>query len=276
MNHSMMSNDPYQYYSVAEVHYVPVVDHSIDKLRRRSSRFLSCYLFSLALAFFCVSIAGFAPLWTVASLRGSGSVFLVDFNVDFNIGSGIWVKDVCFGGSVPSSVDVLAKFGISCDGTSALDGCEFDENGREVNGNDECTRLRAAEALSTIAIFCTIAALFIGCCSTADSRMRLGFACLFTLLAVFSSIAVLGIMKETNMMDKEFGCVNIVGAEVCYDKGPSLILQTLGVLSLFAGLVNFMICGILSSKARRLEEAARMTPAVTGIRYAVPAGVVVV
>jgi len=196
---------------------------------------------------------------------------MVDFTVDFDVGTGIWMKNVCFGGSVPDE-DVLKRFGLSCEGTSTLDGCEFDEDGRDVNGNEEGTRIRAAEVLSVFSLACAFLGLLAACCATPGSVMRIAFASLFSVLTLSSAIFVIEIMNESQMMDKNFSCHDVFGADLCFRIGPSKTLQLLGITLSILSVSLFMTSSCMSRRARMLSEFSAFDQQ----RYAVPAGVVVV
>lgn len=221
-------NDNFVYYTLVESsteynNNINNIDRDVAlndyyRLMKKSNKFFSCSSFCLIMSFMSLLLAALLPTWSVNYISGPSNVFMVDSDkeVNFIVGSGIFLKNYCIFFDAQPSDEVLDTFGVNCDATSTLDGCEFDAHGRDINGNEECNRIQAAQSLSGSSIIFIIFGLVLGCCSSPEKRFGVMISFSFILFSVFSSYSVFQIMQETDMMKKSMtGCKNDFGAEIC-------------------------------------------------------------
>ena len=91
------------------------------------------------------------PMWVVGSFKGNGQVGAVKFEVDVNLGDGLWRRNVCFGKSDPQGI--LEKAGLSCKPRYQTGACDADDL------SDECSRFFSAQVLQCLSVILAIMAL---------------------------------------------------------------------------------------------------------------------
>lgn len=208
---------------------------TIREVRKRQFARLTSCCACLALVYLLLAAA--LPMFVVSSLRGSGKALGVEYHVDFNVGSGLFYRDVCFGGSTPSE-QFLNEVGLSCAGKSQTFDCTAESLDKKDNQHydPQCARFVSAQVLQMAAIVAVVVA------SAADCGFRftqmvasgLAFACAST---------VMGLMRASYMFSDEqnFGCVLVLNVfELCHDYGASFHLQSLAVFSCMVMAVSSM------------------------------------
>jgi hypothetical protein len=207
------------------------VDESLSRADRQRRRLAAFSSFCSCFAVLALLLGSALPMWVVTSYRGVGHVLVVDFSVDLNMGDGLWMRNVCFGGTKPSE-DMLNKAGLTCEGTLQTDGC--DSESLSSAQRDHCDTFFAAQALESGAIFVALLAWLMGACL---SRDRLRFSpSIASLLAAAFALSVIGVLGDSYMFNdsERFHCSQVLGADLCTGYGAALHFQSLGVVACLA------------------------------------------
>jgi len=159
----------------------------------RESSLVRLSSFCLCLAFLTLVLASVLPMFVVTSLQGHGKLLIAEFDVDLQIGDGLWKRNVCFGGSKPDE-EVLKQFGLTCKGQLQLDHC--DDEGLSDKQEEHCDQFMLLQGMQSLAIFSTFVASFVGSLARACARsaflrtvMRLiAIASILTALSAASAV----------------------------------------------------------------------------------------
>lgn len=222
-------------------------------------------------AFFFLSLASTLPFWVVSGLHGEANVAGVStLTTDVGVGSGIFVKNYCFGPNRPSE-EFMQQFGLTCAGVSQVDDAESVDD-CEKEGDSECVKFKVAQAFSSMTMFCLVASvLFGGSCALNSGAFALA-STLSAFSALFSSLIVLATMLSTSMMDRDkFFCERVLGGtlELCYAPGPCVLLQLLGIVaaSTSCGVLAYAFVGGLFGREHDVRNVSIVEPLVVGQEY---------
>ena len=157
------------------------------------------YILSLIVNIFILLGIGLSlvlPRWVVGSYRGNGHAGFVDFNVDVQMGDGLWRRNVCFGKSAPE--DLLNKAGLSCKGSSQTNNCGADH--KTDDKKEECTMFYAAESLQVFAMFFAFCSCVIACVPV-PSKRGLMLSNVLLIVTGILIIVVLRLLQNTYLYD---------------------------------------------------------------------------
>jgi len=209
---------------------------------RKLVRLASC---CTCLAFLSLICAAILPMFVVTSLKGHGKLLIAEFDVDLAIGAGLWKRNVCSGRSRPDE-DVLAKFGLSCQGTLQTGHC--DDDNLSDKEEDRCERYALMQGMESLAIFSTFVSSFLGALARRSITLKflrggVRFGSIVALgVSVAASSAVITLVKKSDMVEnQEFSCSNMFGAQLCHGYGPSFALQWAAIGELLVALTLHII-----------------------------------
>jgi len=187
--------------------------------------------FSL-LALVCFIIAAAFPSWVVLSIEGEGKVLGHAYDVDFKVGSGLFRRNVCYGGDRPDE-DFLKHIGLSCNGKSQTKHCSrksVDKNNPDFN--EECSRFVTAQVMEMLAIVFGVIAVTAGCFIDRDLMTVTSIIMLSSIMLVVGSAVAEADMKKTRFFSREdkFDCRSTETFEICETYGMSLHAQEWGIV----------------------------------------------
>ena len=215
--------------------------------RTAVSRWASCFA---CWGVLFVLLAGALPMFAVTSLEGHGRIAqLVDVDVDLRLGDGIFLRNVCFGGTTPDEA-VLNRFGLSCKGQAQIDETCY-KQAEDANSaddlDDKCRQFIAMQALEGSAVLAGVTALVFGGLS-AHIRFfpfRFTFRTVATIAAMVAWASAAGVLAVANesYLGRNYECLSgVPGFSLCRERGASFPLQWIGIICfLLATIFNFLL-----------------------------------
>lgn len=177
----------------------------------------------------------------VLSVEGEGKILGHAYDVEFQIGSGLFRKNVCYGGDRPDET-FLSRLGLSCNGRSQTQRCTRDAiHARDPDFSEECGRFATAQTCQISALALLGGAILVRMCYGSGRTPLLSFA--LAVLVVMLSTVTMMVVKRTQMFrgegDEEergrFGCELVDAFELCEKYGAAAMAQGWGIFFAAAG-----------------------------------------
>ena len=184
----------------------------------------------LSIALVSLLIASFSPLFVITKVNGETDMFFVKFSVDFEIGSGLFHRDRCYG-HVPEE-DTLNRWGLSCSGVSQTLGCGNSPLSSKTKAH--CEHFKFMQTLQIISMIATGVALV-----THSRSYSLVTTILVTAALITSTLVLYQVIHTPELMEfkpdevRIWECRKLIGeVQLCHGFGSSFYLQILALASL--------------------------------------------